>query len=149
MNLQDMKVKELRTLAGEKNIAGRWEMKKDQLISAIERVLLIEEATNLELTVEPSMNNEDIKNLISESQNSQDKEEVGVAPNRKGRTRIINVYKDGVLVNTIEGLLNTFKWAAENNISNQGWVKHSLKNNVPTVPGRKFKEGGYLFQYAD
>ncbi|PEN61601.1 Rho termination factor N-terminal domain-containing protein [Bacillus wiedmannii] len=147
MNLQDMKVKELRDLAGEKNIAGRWDMKKDQLISAIERVLLLEEATNLGLTIEPAMSNEDIKNLISEAQNSQDKE--STTSNRKGRTRIINVYKDGQLINKIEGLLKTFKWAAENNISNQGWVKHSLKNNVPTVPGRKFKEGGYLFQYAE
>ncbi|MEK5205218.1 MULTISPECIES: Rho termination factor N-terminal domain-containing protein [Bacillus] len=145
MNLQEMKVKELRILAGEKNIAGRWEMKKDQLILAIERVLLIEEATNLGLTIEPSASIEDIKNLISESQNSKEES----TPNRKGRTRIINVYKDGQLVETIEGLLNTFKWAADNNISNQGWVKHSLKNNVPTVPGRKFKEGGYLFQYAE
>ncbi|PHA62847.1 Rho termination factor N-terminal domain-containing protein [Bacillus wiedmannii] len=147
MNLQDMKVKELRDLAGEKNIAGRWDMKKDQLISAIKRVLLLEESTKLGLTIEPGMSNEDIKNLISEAQRTQEKEEV--ISSRKGRTRIINVYKDGQLVETIEGLLNTFKWAAENNISNQGWVKHSLKNNVPTVPGRKFKEGGYLFQYAE
>ncbi|PLR86658.1 hypothetical protein [Bacillus sp. V33-4] len=48
----------------------------------------------------------------------------------KGRTRTIEVFKDGQLVRTIEGLIETFKWANENAICDQGWVKHSLKTGT-------------------
>lgn len=37
-NLNEMSVKELREIAKEKNIAGRWDMTKTQLIEAIEKV---------------------------------------------------------------------------------------------------------------
>ncbi|PEL63763.1 hypothetical protein [Bacillus wiedmannii] len=67
---------------------------------------------------------------------------------KKGRTRTIEIYKDGVHIETIEGLINTFKWAEENHICNQGWIRHSLKTGKETIPGRKFKDGGYLFKYA-
>ncbi|UDY80737.1 Rho termination factor N-terminal domain-containing protein [Geobacillus phage GR1] len=124
MNLQEMKVKELRNLAGEKNITGRWDMNKQQLIEAL--------------------------TLILEEENRQaQQEEVAKPQPRRGRRRVIEVYKDGVLINTIDGLLETFKWATENNVCNVGWVKHSLKTGKETVAGRKFKEGGYLFKYAE
>ncbi|PFZ20100.1 hypothetical protein [Bacillus wiedmannii] len=67
---------------------------------------------------------------------------------RRGRTRTIEIYKDGVHIETIEGLINTFNWAKENYICNQGWIRHSLKTGKETIPGRKFKDGGYLFKYA-
>lgn len=133
MNLQEMKVKELRTLAGEKNITGRWEMNKQQLIDALTPIL--EEETR-----------------IAEEQAAQDQQQEEVKPQnqpRRGRKRTIEVYKDGQLINTIDGLLETFKWATENNICNVGWVKHSLKTGKETVAGRKFKTGGYLFKYSD
>ncbi|PGC30279.1 MULTISPECIES: hypothetical protein [Bacillus] len=85
----------------------------------------------------------DLKNI------TQEQCEESKTKKKKGRTRTIEVYKNGVHIETIEGLIKTFKWAAENNIANQGWIKHSLKNNVPTIPGRKFKEGGYLFKYVE
>ncbi|PFZ06579.1 hypothetical protein COL63_27410 [Bacillus pseudomycoides] len=74
----------------------------------------------------------------------------GSQPRRKkGRTRTIEVYKDGVHIETIEGLIKTFKWAEENKICNQGWIKNSLRTGNETVAGRKFKEGGYRFKYAE
>ncbi|PER08879.1 hypothetical protein [Bacillus cereus] len=68
---------------------------------------------------------------------------------KKGRTRTIEVYKDGVHIETIEGLLNTFKWANENGIANEGWVKESLRSGRETIAGRKYKTGGYLFKYTE
>lgn len=61
----------------------------------------------------------------------------------------INVYKDGKLIKTIDGLMETFKWITENNITNVGWVKRSLKTGEETKAGYKYKEGGYKFEYAD
>lgn len=123
MNLQEMKVKELRELAGEKEVTGRWDMNKQQLIDALTPILEAEQAAQ------------------AEQQNEE-------KPSRKGRTRTINVFKDGQLVETVEGLIETFKWAEQNNVCNQGWVKHSLKTGKETVAGRKFKESGYRFEYA-
>jgi hypothetical protein len=131
MNLQEMKVKELRNLAGEKNITGRWDMNKQQLIDALTPIL------------------EEEARIAEEQSEQSQQEEVEKPQPRRGRRRVIEVYKDGQLVNTINGLLETFKWATENNICNVGWVKHSLKTGKETVAGRKFKTGGYLFKYAE
>jgi hypothetical protein len=131
-NLTTKSVKELREIAKTLEIAGRWDMNKDQLIKAIEFVQKKREEERIE----------------AERKAQQKKEEVETS-RRKGRTRVIEVYKDGQLVTRIEGLIETFKWAAENKVCNQGWVKHSLKTGKETVAGRKFKEGGYLFKYAE
>ena len=58
-------------------------------------------------------------------------------------------YKDGELIKTIDGVLKTFDWAKENNIAHQDWVKRSLRTGEETESGWKYKEGGYLFKYAD
>jgi hypothetical protein len=143
MNLKEMTVKQLRDLAKEFEIVGRWDMTKDQLIKAIERAQLIKEAKELGIEYE-KYNNEELKRLIEEKKNNKNEER------KRGRNkRKINVYKDGELIITIEGLLETFEWAAKNHICNQGWVKRSLRNGEPTKPGYRFKEGGYLFKYAD
>lgn len=135
MNLQKMKVKELRNLAGEKNITGRWDMNKQQLIDALTLVLEEEARITEEQTHQTQQDHQ---------------EEVKPQPQtRRGRKRVIEVYKDGKLIKTIDGLIETFKWAQENNICNAGWVKHSLKTGKETVAGRKFKQGGYLFKYAE
>lgn len=63
------------------------------------------------------------------------------------RGRQIVVYKDGNQIKQLNSLKETFEWAKENDICNQGWIKRSLRFNEETKPGRKFKEGGYLFQY--
>ncbi|MDG0860341.1 hypothetical protein [Staphylococcus equorum] len=65
------------------------------------------------------------------------------------RGRQIVVLKDGVQIKRLHSLKEAFTWAEENMICNEGWVKRSLKNNEETKPGRKFKEGGYLFQYLE
>lgn len=44
-NLNEMSVKELREIAKEKNIAGRWDMTKPQLIEAIEKIDKEQETT--------------------------------------------------------------------------------------------------------
>ncbi|PED63951.1 Rho termination factor N-terminal domain-containing protein [Priestia megaterium] len=162
--MKEMQVKELREIAKEQNIPGRWDMKKDQLISAIERIQLIDRAIRLQIKIKYTETVEELAQLIvakeqelaaveamkSEQKEGEEmKEEKPQAKKKHGRTRTIEVYKDEELVTKIVGLLETFKWAEENKICNQGWVKHSLRNGVPTVAGRKFKEEGYLFKYAE
>ena len=134
MNLQEMKVKELRNLAAEKNVVGRWDMNKQQLIDALSLVLKEKERI--------------YEDQVKKDEQSH-QEEVKKSKSQRGRRRVIKVYKDGKLINTIDGLLETFKWAIDNNICNVGWVKHSLKTGKETTPGRKFKEGGYLFKYNE
>ena len=178
MNLTTMSVKDLRKFAGELNIPGRWDFNKGQLISAIERHLLIEEATKYEIEVPYLKTSEELRNLIAdqkqkiaemqellrkerettmkfmepekaaeEAQTEADEE----TPKKKknGRTRVINVFKDGELIETIEGLMETFKWVTDNNITNVGWVKRSLKTGEETNAGYKYKIGGYKFEYAN
>lgn len=65
------------------------------------------------------------------------------------RGRQIIVLKDGVQIKRLHSLKEAFTWAEEFGICNQGWVKRSLRNKEETLPGRKFKEGGYLFQYLE
>ena len=169
--LQEMKVKELRAFAGELNIPGRWDMNKGQLISAIERKLLIEEATKRGIELTYAETHEELRNLIAEDKKRVEEEQealrkqreaqkaaeeaqtesVEETPKKKknGRTRVINVFKDGELIETIEGLMETFKWVTENNITNVGWVKRSLKTGEETNAGYKYKIGGYKFEYAN
>ena len=64
------------------------------------------------------------------------------------RTRTVEIYKDGELIKTIDGVLKTFDWAKENNIAHQDWVKRSLRTGEETEAGWKYKEGGYLFKYT-
>ena len=126
IELNTLKAEELRTLAKEFQMTGAWKAKKGEMIEFLEakKSEQIEQARAAEEEVKPQSN-------------------------RKGRTRTVNVYKDGQLVQTVVGLLETFKWAADNNVCNQGWVKHSLKTGSETTSGRKFKEGGYKFEYAE
>ena len=210
--MENMKLKDLRDLAGELSIIGRWDMNKQQLIEAINLVKIdktkeLEEKTkeivdiyeiveemveeiieDFEVTKKERTKEEAIQYLVdyiyvgasfiketedgfifsvSEEDGRKGKVkvfkegdienyEVLIEPTiqkpttrKHGRTRTIEVYKDGILISTIEGLLNTFKWASTNNICNTGWIRNSLKTGQETIPGRKFKEGGYLFKYKD
>ena len=121
-----MKAEELRIIAKEYKMVGAWKAKKQEMIDFLE--------------VKKS---EQIKEQEVEVQ----KPEESTKPKR-GRTRTIEIYKDGELIKTVEGLLKTFDWVKENKITNQGWVKRSLKTGEETAPGWKYKEGGYLFKYA-
>ena len=123
LELNEMRAEDLRTLAKEYGMVGAWKAKKSEMIEFLEA---IKEAQ------------------IKEQQNSSKPRR-----NSKGRTRTIQVLKDGELVIEIEGLINTFKWADENKVCNAGWVKHSLKTGKETVAGRKYKQGGYLFKYSN
>ena len=126
--LRAMTVKELREIVRDENlpITGAWKMKKDDLV-------------------------EEVFSMICESWNIENDEEIVVEveePKKKSRkVRKIEVYKDGEKVKTLESLMQTFKWATENKIANSGWVRESLRSGRETTPGRKYKEGGYLFKY--
>lgn len=123
LELTNLKAEELREIAREYEMPGAWKAKKQEMINFLE-----------------TKKDEQIK----EKENQKPK-----TPKR-GRTRTIEVYKDGELIETIEGLLKTFEWAKENKITNQGWVKRSLKTGEETKAGWKYKEGGgYIFKYAD
>lgn len=58
-NLNEMSVKELREIAKEKNIAGRWDMTKTQLIEAIEKVNEQKESDNHKLVPMPGTEDPD------------------------------------------------------------------------------------------
>ncbi|MED4261945.1 hypothetical protein [Priestia aryabhattai] len=174
MNLNNLNVKELRKFAGELKIPGRWDMNRGQLEHAIERTVLIEEATKLGIEMPYSKTIEELKQAIADQRQKIAKmqemlrkerevtekfmepenaptESVEETPKKKknGRTRVINVFKDGELIETIEGLMETFKWVTDNNITNVGWVKRSLKTGEETNAGYKYKIGGYKFEYAN
>ena len=126
--LRTMTVKELREIVRDENlpIKGAWKIKKNDLV-------------------------EEVYDMICEAWDIEDDEEIVVEveePKKKRRkVRKIEVYKDGEKVKTLESLTETFKWATENEIANAGWVRESLKSGRETTPGRKYKEGGYLFKY--
>jgi len=126
--LRAMTVKDLRDIVRDEGLAitGAWKMKKDDLVEEI--FIDICEAWDIE----------DDETIVVEE------------PKKKSRRgRRIEVYKDGEVVKTLESLMETFKWAKENKIANQGWVKESLKSGRETTPGRKYKEGDYRFSYLD
>lgn len=130
--LRELTVTELRQIVRENEleISGFSKMKKDDLIEEI--FDLIQEAWRME----------------DDESETEEVQEVEIGK-RGGKKRTINIYKDGELINTIDGLVKTCVWSVENGIANQGWVKNSLRTGLETVPGRKFKEGGYRFEYAD
>ena len=116
--LRAMTVTELRQIVRDEGltITGAWKMKKDDLVEEI--FIDICEAWDIE----------DDETIVVEE------------PKKKSqRGRKIEVYKDGEKVKTLESLMETFKWAKENKIANQGWVKESLKSGRETTPGRKFE----------
>ena len=121
-----MKSEELRIIAKEYKMTGAWKAKKQEMIDFLEVKKL-----------------EQIKEQETEVQKPEE-----ITKPKRGRTRTIEIYKDGKLIKTIEGLLKTFEWARENKIANEGWVKRSLKLGEETAAGYKYKEGGYLFKYA-
>ncbi|HJG97102.1 MAG TPA: hypothetical protein K8V90_08390 [Romboutsia timonensis] len=139
-------VKELRSIIKEcgLEIKGAWKMTKNELLVNIINELPEEEVTTeeveevevKEVEVEEKPEVEEVKTTESKSKT------------RKGNKKIIEVYKDGELVNTLDSLTETFKWAKENKIANAGLVRNSLKTGQETVAGSKYKEGGYLFKYA-
>ena len=137
-------VKELRSIIKEcgLEIKGAWKMTKNELLVNIINELPEEETT------------EEVKEVeVQEVEVKEDREEEietteSKPKTKKGNRKIIEVYKDGELVNTLDSLTETFKWARENKIANAGWVRNSLKTGQETVAGSKYKEGGYLFKYA-
>ncbi|QRZ95027.1 Rho termination factor N-terminal domain-containing protein [Bacillus sp. LJBS06] len=142
-------VKELRNIAKEMNITGRWDMNRTQLIYAIERSQLISEAKDLGIKTAAMLNNDQIKKVIEAEKNIMVVEEKPSHKKRGAKKRKIEVYKDGKLIQTIDGLMETFNWVTENKITNVGWVKRSLKTGEETAAGYKYREGGYLFKYAN
>lgn len=147
-----MNLKDLRKLSSELDIHGRTNMNKPELVVAVleklnsdlkslkSELAEIEEQARLaaeQAAAEQTVDQEEVKPSTT-SRNS-----------TKGKIQSIEVYKDGELFTVIEGLLNTFKWAVDNEVCNAGWVKRSLKTKEETKPGRKYKQGGYLFKYAE
>ena len=124
--LRKMTVKELRDIVKDEGltIPGAWKMKKNDLV-------------------------EEVFSMICEAWNIENDETIVVEePKKKSqRGRKIEVYKDGEKVKTLDSLVETFKWSTENKIANSGWVRESLRSGRETTPGRKYKEGGYLFKY--
>ena len=139
-------VKELRSIIKEcgLEIKGAWKMTKNELLVNIINELPEEEVTTEEV--------EEVEVKEVEVEEKPEVEEVKTTESKpktkKGNRKIIEVYKDGELVNTLDSLTETFKWAKENKIANAGWVRNSLKTGQETKSGSKYKEGGYLFKYA-
>ena len=117
LKFTEMKSEELRIIAKEYKMTGAWKAKKQEMIDFLEVKKF-----------------EQIKEQETEVQKSEE-----VVKTKRGRTRTIEIYKDGKLIKTIEGLLKTFAWAKENEITNQGWVKRSLKTGEETNAGWKYK----------
>lgn len=139
-------VKELRSIIKEcgLEIKGAWKMTKNELLVNIINELPEEEVTTEEVEeVEVKEVEVEEKTEVEEVETTESKSKT-----RKGNKKIIEVYKDGELVNTLDSLTETFKWAKENKIANAGWVRNSLKTGQETKAGSKYKEGGYLFKYA-
>lgn len=139
-------VKELRSIIKEcgLEIKGAWKMTKNELLVNIINELPEEEVTTEEVEeVEVKEVEVEEKPEVEEVETTESKSKT-----RKGNKKIIEVYKDGELVNTLDSLTETFKWAKENKIANAGWVRNSLKTGQETKAGSKYKEGGYLFKYA-
>ena len=137
-------VKELRSIIKEcgLEIKGAWKMTKNELLVNIINELPEEEIAEEENEME-----------VQEVEVKEDREEEietteSKPKTKKGNRKIIEVYKDGELVNTLDSLTETFKWSKENKIANAGWVRNSLKTGQETKAGSKYKEGGYLFKYA-
>lgn len=128
LELTEMKAEELRAIAKEYKMTGAWKAKKQEMIDFLE--------------VKKSEQIKEQEELQTQKPQQEDRP-------RRGRTKTIEVYKNGELIETIDGLLNTFRWAKENDITNQGWVKRSLKTGEETTSGWRYKEGGYIFKYAD
>lgn len=130
-NIGTKSVKELREMAKDLNISGRWDLNKAQLVEAITLKL---EAKKEEMAAEEAKK----------------QSEKTAAPKKRGRSKKINVLKDGEFLIQIDGLLQTFAWAKENEITNTGWVKRSLKTGEETQAGWRYKNGGgYKFEYAE
>lgn len=139
-------VKELRSIIKERGleIKGAWKMTKNELLVNIINELPEEEVTTEEVEeVEVKEVEVEEKPEVEEVETTESKSKT-----KKGNKKIIEVYKDGELVNTLDSLTETFKWAKENKIANAGWVRNSLKTGQETKAGSKYKEGGYLFKYA-
>ncbi|PAM75903.1 Rho termination factor N-terminal domain-containing protein, partial [Bacillus subtilis] len=68
-------VKELRNIAKEMNITGRWDMNRSQLIYVIERTQLISEAKDLGIETAAMLNNDQIKKVIEAERNTLPEEE--------------------------------------------------------------------------
>ena len=139
-------VKELRSIIKEcgLEITGAWKMTKNELLVNIINELPEEEVTTEEVEeVEVKEVEVEEKPEVEEVETTESKYKT-----RKGNKKIIEVYKDGELVNTLDSLTETFKWSKENKIANAGWVRNSLKTGQETKAGSKYKEGGYLFKYA-
>lgn len=130
LELTTLKAEELRTIAKEYQMVGAWKAKKDEMIKFLEEI----KSQQIKEAEEAAVQEEEVK---PESKP------------KRGRTRVIEVYKDGELITTIEGLMETFKWVTENQITNVGWVKRSLKTGEETNAGYKYKTGGYKFVYAN
>jgi len=175
IDIDNLTLEQLRDVAKIYNIARRWNMNKDKLLRLVKEAIKRENKKNIfnEISVESEENDkqfinkfEEIKSKAQENKNKIDninsnqkeisQEEfyktnniiINNGSNRRGnRKKHIQIFKDGILILTIEGLIETMKWASENNICNSGWIRESLRTGRETIAGRKYKVGGYKFQY--
>lgn len=69
MNLQDKTVKELRNIAKDFDIVGRWDMTKEQLISAINNATIFSDKSNESIEVKTAKNQQVEKNEIETAGN--------------------------------------------------------------------------------
>ena len=69
MNLQDKTVKELRNIAKEFDIVGRWDMTKEQLISAINNATISSDKSNESIEVKTAKDQQIEKNEIETAKN--------------------------------------------------------------------------------
>lgn len=164
MELNTMKVEELRNVARELQMPGAWKAKKNDMIAFIQNHMATQEVEQVEqvqevqeVEIEESEPAEEIQEetqeespVVEDEVKPEPEQEQPTRAPRRGRTRKIEVYKNGELLTTIDGLMETFKWVGENKITNVGWVKRSLRTGEETAAGYKYKEGaGYLFKYAE
>lgn len=155
VELNAMNAENLRNLAREIQMPGAWKAKKIEMIEAIIKNQLVKEATDLSIILAGNETISELQEMIETAKNlvnvvlPEPTSKPQPQARRKGRTRTIEIYKDGALLHTVAGLIETFKYVTENNITNVGWVKRSLKTGEETNAGYKYKVGGYLFKYAE
>lgn len=158
MNLQEMKVKELLEIAKELKITGRYDMKKGELIEAIQAAQTVEE-TEVKVTEQ----NESDSNGETQVENTEQiEEEVKPKPVKeiKSNKRPLILYNESdEVVQRFESQKECTVWCLENQISNQGWISVAIREGrqiYRTKEGkatRSQKNKGYIgydykIQYA-
>jgi hypothetical protein len=154
MDLQEMNVKELRTLAAEMNIAGRSEMKKAELISAIEEIQsqqTTEEVTVEELAQETGVN-------LDENESDLIEAEEKPKPIKKVKRPLVLYNAENEVIERFDNQAECTKYCVSNSICNAGWVSCAIAESRPMYYTKEMKKTspkagkyhgvGYKIQYA-